>query len=501
MPETSPSPYESLETSFGYLHTLFALRQMLHFDFAAHMPPGAMQAHLKAIAVLNGHIYTGATDDKLALLFTRARGQILADAWQQENLRQMKRLYDHHAAVPRDLYRQHIEIKMLHRTRYAEARKSGDWQEALPYLRHVLDLYREIGALKAKRLGLPTPYSALIAGYADGLTEEDIDALFARLVPELQTLRDQALARQNPDEPEHPTYATPERAAMLRASRNILSRMGFDFERGELFVSRSGPMATGVWEDTRVLIRCPEANPDLEDVLTDTLYQGASALYVQGVPERWKDQPAGQVQDVLLVNAVSLLFETIIGRSLAFFHFVARPDHGGEPAESIYRRRNRVRPSATRNGADEIHKIFHDLVRFRIERDLFSGALALEDVPERWDAECEALTGVRPSSASEGPIQNPDWFSGRYGFIGTSPVSQILAARLFAAILSDRPGLMEEIARGEFSAIGAWLKDKLFRHARSRSWQELGVLGPGKGMLDATAFLAHVRRRYCEGIY
>ena len=149
-------------------------------------------------------------------------------------------------------------------------------------------------------------------------------------------------------------------------------------------------MAGGSSDDARILVRCGE-NEMFLDSLEDTLYQGARGLYMQNLPQDWKTQPVGQDLGAMMTNAVSILFETVIGRTPQFFDFIAVRAEGVfrqfknesfEP-ENLYRLKKVITPSALRNDADELSKIFHDLLRYRIEKDLINGKLDVKDLPDR----------------------------------------------------------------------------------------------------------------------
>ena len=98
--------------------------------------------------------------------------------------------------------------------------------------------------------------------------------------------------------------------------------MGFDFSRGDICVTNLAPMTSGSPQDARVLVRCGD-NDSFLDSLEDTLYQGARGLYIQNLPKDWETQPVGQDQGALIMNALSILYETMIGRTPQFFNFIS----------------------------------------------------------------------------------------------------------------------------------------------------------------------------------
>jgi len=252
-------------------------------------------------------------------------------------------------------------------------------------------------------------------------------------------------------------------------NKTVLEIMGFDFNRGGLYVSNLSPMTGGNAEDVRVLVRCGN-NTSFLDSLEDTLYQGARGLYYQNLPSEWHSQPVGQDQGAIMLNALSQLYETIIGRTPQFFDFI-------------------------RNDADELSKIFHDILRYRMERDLINGGLEVKDIQERWNEESKELLGYAPDNTSEGVLQNPDWFTGRFGFIPTNTLSHIIAAELNDTIYDKIDNLPSEIQKGHFEGIGNFIKDNI--HSLGRSAQPFETVQSVTGKdLSSDALIKHLERRY-----
>jgi carboxypeptidase Taq len=237
--------------------------------------------------------------------------------------------------------------------------------------------------------------------------------------------------------------------------------------------------------------------------LEDTLYQGARGLYYQNLPTEWHSQPVGQDQGAIMLNALSQLYETIIGRTPQFFDFISVRAEGVfrqfknktfEP-ENLYQLKKMINPTSIRNDADELSKIFHDILRYRIERDLINGGLEVKDIQERWKEESKQLLGQEPHQATEGVLQNPDWFTGRFGFIPTNTLSHIIAAELHDTLYQNIDNLPQEIQKGHLDKVGTWVKDNI--HSLGRSKQPFETLKTVTGKeLCTDALLKHLERRY-----
>lgn len=500
--------YNDLKYYFANLNTLFSIRGMLAVDMMTAMPAGALNRRLHDISAVTKRIYAETTSPAVSRLLDQVEDSTGANPdgwedWDKANLLEMRRIHSHLSALPPDLYIASVQIASEGRKRHAAAMTAGQsWADIHPYITQVVELYRKIGELKQKKFGVRTPYKALLLGYASDISLTQMDALYDFLLEPLAKIRDAALEKQKNLEAPIPLEGDFSRGDQMWLNRTILEIMGFDFDRGTLQVTHLSPMAGGSPDDTRILVRCGDSDTFL-DSMEDTLYQGARGLYLQNLPKDWITQPVGQDLGTLMLNSLSTLYETILGRTPQFFDFISTRAEGVfrqfrnrsfEP-ENLYRLKKVITPSARRNEADELTKIFHDVLRYRIERDLINGALEVKDLPERWNEDSRKYLGINPVSEAEGPLQNPDWFTGRFGFIPTNTLSHIIAASLHERLYKDMPNLSDMVQYGELKPVNSWLETHI--HSKGRSVGTLELIQSVTGeALSAAPLLQHLERRY-----
>lgn len=499
--------YKDLQYYFANLNTLFSIRGTLAMDMMTAMPTGGLTRRLHDISAITKRIYAETTSGAVTRLLGDVEADTLAnpsswDAWDSANVTEMRRIHSHLSALPPDLYVASVQVASEGRKRHAAALGGQKWDEIQPYLSQVIDLYRKIGDLKQKKFEVRSPYKALLLGYASDISLTQMDGLYDSLLEPLAKLRDSAIEKEKGMAPPIPLDGDFTRGDQMWLNKTILEIMGFDFTRGSLQVTGLSPMAGGSPDDTRILVRCGDSHTFL-DSMEDTLYQGARGLYIQNLPKGWDTQPVGQDLGSLMMNAQSILYETVIGRTPQFFDFISTRAEGVfrqfrnksfEP-ENLYRLKKIITPSARRNEADELTKIFHDVMRYRIERDLINGTLAVADLPARWNEESKHYLGVYPTQAEEGPIQNPDWFTGRFGFIPTNTLSHIIAATLHEKLYNDMGNLPEMVEYGNLKPVNEWLKKNVHEKGRSTGALELVQHITGEP-LSAQPLLRHLERRY-----
>lgn len=499
--------YNDLKYYFANLNTLFSIRSTLAVDMMTAMPGGGLQKRIHDISAITKRIYAETTTPAVTTLLDKVESAASANAgawtaWDLANLKEMRRIHSHLSALPPDLYIASVQVANEGRKRHAAALESGNWADAVPYVQQVVDLNRKTADLKQKKFGTDSPYRALLLGYASDIGSLDIDALYDNLLAPLKALKDKALNKQKGQPAPLPLEGDFARGDQMWLNKTVLEMMGFDFKRGSLLVSGLSPMTAGSPDDVRILVRCGKDDSFL-DSLEDTLYQGARGLYLQNLPADWKSQPVGQDMGTLMLNSLSLLYETIIGRTPQFFDFIAVRAEGVfrqfrnksfEP-ENLYRLKKIIKLSPVRNEADELTKIFHDLLRYRIEKDLINGKQSVKDLPDRWAAESKDLLGIEPRTKGEGPLQNPDWFTGRFGFIATNTISHMMSAQVHDKLFTEDGQMIQHIQDGNFEVMGSWLRDHV--HAKGRTSGPLALLGQlTGGALSEKPLLTHLERRY-----
>ena len=141
---------------------------------------------------------------------------------------------------------------------------------------------------------------------------------------------------------------------------------------------------------------------DFARALMGVLHETGHALYEAGLPRDWRRQPVGNARGMVLHESQSLLMEMQACRSDAFVAFAAprmREAFGKSgpawEADNIHRIYTRVEPGFIRVDADEVTYPLHIMLRYRLERAMLAGDLALADLPARLERRHEGAAGHR----------------------------------------------------------------------------------------------------------
>jgi carboxypeptidase Taq len=153
-------------------------------------------------------------------------------------------------------------------------------------------------------------------------------------------------------------------------------------------------------------------------------------------------------------------------------------DLGLDGPEALYAAANRVESGFIRTEADEVHYNLHILMRFDLERDLISGALAPADAEQEWNARFMRDFGRKVDRASNGVLQDVHWSVGLFGYFPTYSLGNIYAAELAEAMRRDLPGMDAATAEGDFAGPVGWMRSHIHVHG--------GLLPPEKLIEAAT---------------
>jgi carboxypeptidase Taq len=287
--------------------------------------------------------------------------------------------------------------------------------------------------------------------------------------------------------------------AQRRLAMRLMERIGFDFGHGRLDVS-AHPFCGGTPDDVRITTRYSET--DFARALMAVLHETGHALYQRGLPEAWRLQPVGRARGMAVHESQSLFLEMQICRSRAFLTFAApmiRAAFGGNGPEwdvdSLNRRQITVQRGLIRVDADEITYPAHVILRYRLERAMLAGDLKPVELPGAWAEGMRELLGVVPADDREGCLQDIHWYDGNWGYFPTYTLGALIAAQLFEAAHRSIPGLMQEIAAGEFAPLLGWLRDRVHSKASLLSSAELVEHATGRP-LGTGSFERHLRARY-----
>jgi len=491
--------YAKLEDRFRRISALGETLSLLSWDMQVNMPAGGAGARAEQVAAMRLTIREKLVDPEVSDLLDEAEAEAnTLDDWRRANLREMRHRWMHATALPADLVEAQSRANSACHMAWREARPVSDFARVREPLEKVLALTKEGAAVRAQATGL-SPYEALMDIYEPGARTARIDAIFADLATTLPALVGEVLERQA----SRPAPLVPDGPFPIEAQRRLGERfmrlLGFDFNNGRLDATLH-PFCSGVPEDMRVTARWDENG--FFDGLMAVLHETGHALYEMGRPADWRHQPVGHARGMVMHESQSLLMEMQACRSPEFLLFAApilRDELGGDgPAwspDNVHRLYTRVARSLIRVDADEVTYPLHVILRYRLERALLSGDLAVADLPGAFNQGMADLVGAIPEGDKDGCLQDIHWYSGSFGYFPTYTLGAAAAAQLFAAARAQNPGIPQALSQGDFAPLVSWLRANVHGKGSSKMTDEILEEATGRP-LDTAAFMSHLKARY-----
>ena len=488
--------YDRLVTAFGRIHRFSHIQGMLGWDQAAMMPPKGHEARAGAMAELAALLHRQRTDPAIGSAIDAAALEPL-DELQQANLREIRRQWRRATALPESLVERRAMAGARCEHAWRRQRPANDWAGFAENLRPVLAIAREEAACLAEASGLGL-YDALLDQYEPGMRAAEVERLFGDVRTWLPGLIREAVERQSREPLLQPVgpFPIPAQRALCR---EMVTRLGFDFEAGRLDES-AHPFSGGAPEDVRLTTRFAE--DEFLGALMGTVHETGHGCYEQNLPREWLGQPMGEARSMALHESQSLSFEMQLGGHRGFARLLAPrlvQAFGEQPAfapENLQRLMTRVHPGLIRIEADEVTYPAHVILRFEIERALIEGHAEVDDIPAMWDERMQALLGLDTrGNFRDGPMQDIHWTDGAFGYFPCYSLGAMYAAQWFAAMRRELPTLDARLDEGDFQPAFDWLRERIWRQASRWPTDELARRASGEA-LNPAHFRAHLERRY-----
>jgi carboxypeptidase Taq len=447
---------------------------LLGWDQRTYMPPKGAATRgerLATLAELAHEIFTSdETGDLLDQLEDYAASQP-ADSDDAALWRLVKRNYDKEKVIPAELTAEISRAAIAGYQAWAEARPASDYATFLPALERNIDLLKQVVRLQREaNPSIADDYDVLLDDYEPGLTVEEVTRVFDRMKEATTPLVKQVSvnAAAVSDGLVHGSFPVAQQDALVR---KIVHQLGFEDDSWRLDVTEhpfASPMAV---QDIRLTTKFEE--DFLNPALFGTMHEFGHGLYERNVAPELERTPMARGASMAWHESQSRMWENLVGRGRPFWKYGLPKLQEAFPgtfddatADDLYKAVNTFGPSLIRIEADELTYNLHIIIRFELERDLFSGAVSVRDLPEAWNARIRDYLGIDVPNDANGVLQDVHWGTGSFGYFPTYALGNVLAAQLWERILADIPDIERDFEQGEFGQLRTWLAENIHRHGR-----------------------------------
>jgi carboxypeptidase Taq len=491
--------YDRFIVRLKEVKTLSAVASLLSWDQETYMPPKGAEARAEQLALISGLAHKKFVSDEMGALLGELAGPAASGGLDPEraaNVREAKRLFDRERKLSTELVEEIAKTQSLAHEAWILARKRSDFAHFAPWLEKNIALQKKVAELVGYE---KEPYDALLDVYEPGARVGEIAPLFESLREKLVPLVAR-IAKSGRRAPKLEGRFSQEKQREFAVA--VARDMGFDFDAGRLDVS-AHPFCSGLHPlDVRMTTRYDES--DFRGALFGVMHEAGHGLYEQGLLPRHAGTPMGEAASTAIHESQSRMWENFVGRSRPFWrHYYPKLQEAfPEPLsrisfEDFYFGINEVEPSLIRVEADEVTYNLHILLRFEIEQGLFSGRIAVSDLPSIWNRKMEEYLGIVPPDDARGVLQDTHWSCGLFGYFPTYTLGNLYAAQFYAQARKEIPDLEEAIGRGELRSLRDWLRDRIHKRGMLFRPQELCREVTGKA-LDPSHFFEYLEQKFGE---
>ncbi len=494
--------YQTLSERFATAGRLYAAKISLFWDSQTFMPKGGAWSRGEQLAAIDAArqdlIAAPDTDELLAVIESASE---MLDPAARENLREMRRLSRHAAAVPKALLMEKAREVAMAQAAWVAARQTNDFGLFASTFAALMPLNREIALAKGEALGL-APYDAMMDEADPGLTMAVVDPIFDDLAITLPTLLAEVIAHQAGWSAPVPFSGDFSAERQRALSYKLATAVGLSRDSLRIDEAPHPFTLVGSPGDQRITVRFDANN--IRFAVMATLHESGHALYEAGLPRALAFLPVGAPRGATMHESQSLMVEMQASRSREFLSWLAPQfeqafggDHDCWRVENVLNAYRRIDTGHIRIEADEISYPLHVILRYRIERALLDEDLPIADLPGAWSDLSQALLGRRPPSDTVGCLQDIHWAAGLFGYFPNYALGASLAAQLFERAVRDDPAVLDNLRDGDFGSYRAWVGPRVHARASQVPFADIVTDATG-GPLSAESLKRHLRRRYLD---
>jgi len=496
----SAETYQTLLERLGEASDIGGVLSLLGWDQQTIMPAHGAPIRASRMATLTKILDEKFSSDELSTLFdglAEFEQSLSFDSDEASIIRVARRDYHKNRLVPTDLKVALMNASNDGYSAWVEAREASDFSKLQPYLETHVSLHKEmIAHIRQGDDSFDEDYDVLLNDYEPGLKSSEVTRVFdevkAATIPLVDRVRERA--DRVDDSWVHGDFPIDvQEQAVLRVARQL----GFTDDAWRLDVTQHPFASSPGIDDIRITTRYHD--DFLNPAWFGTMHEFGHGLYEHGVSKTLERTPLARGASMAFHESQSRMWENLIGRGRPFWTWglpvlkEAYPEKYAEATEDdLYRAVNKLGPSLIRVEADELTYNLHIILRFEIERDLFSGRIEVADLPEVWNANVGKYLGLDVPNAAEGVLQDVHWGLGMFGYFSTYALGNVVSLQLWERIRKEIPTLDEQTANGEFAELRAWLAENIHRHGRKYMPGELLQRVVGTERFEAAPLIAYL---------
>ncbi len=496
------SAYEKLVAKTKEIVLLYSSIGILNWDRETYMPGGGIGLRSEQLGLMSQLAHRINVHPQIGELLDEAeRDKDHLDEVAQRDLYLMRKEYDELTKLPEKLVADIAKQRAVSTQTWKKAKKEQKWKILQPELEKTVNLAKERAEYLQDVKGASNIYDTMIDDFEPNMTADEITRVFDELKKGLIPLTEKYAEATADFNKSFMSVRVPARLQRKLATE-LASLIGYDTtsEKASGRIDEvEHPFTTGYYDDVRITVKYHEDN--VASAIFAILHEAGHALYELNLNPDWKFKHIGSASSAGIHESESRFVENMIGRSPEFWEFYySKLNNITDGAfkdisrEKFTQAVNLVRPSKIRIEADEVTYSLHIIIRFEIERDLFSGKIEVSELPQIWNEKYEEYLGVEIDNDSEGVMQDTHWASGLYGYFPSYALGNVFDGMWYDKMNEDIPGWYNDVRNGNVIKPIKWHTENVHHTSNRYDPGDLVERVTGKKM-TAKPFLTYLERK------
>lgn len=483
-----------LEKLRKYQKEIFDLQHCINvigWDLRISTPRDEKEEVIALISGLEDKLFKLQTNNDYEILL---KGAIESDEFKELSLSEQRYInnllknYYKKVNVPNDFYIEYTEF--LHKSTivWEEAKKNNDYNIFKPYLEKVIELTKKYYSYINFDKDL---YDVMLNEYEAGLTSDDIDKLFSELKEKILPIVPKeggltSFIKINASESD-----------VMKCAEFLLDYIGFDMNKGKLGFYPHGFTEKIGNNDVRIAFKKTE---NALDFVSTIIHEGGHAILEQNVNSNLTKYECMTCEGInALHESQSRFFENMLGRNINFWIpiYDKVKEMLGLDADinEFVKGLNSPVASLVRTEADELTYCMHIILRYEIERDLFSGKINVDDLPNVWNQKMKEYLGVEVINDKDGVMQDVHWAEGDFGYFPSYLIGSIFDGMFLEIIENDLGSIDEILKSGNIKVITKYLIENIYVNGAAFTGREV-LEKLGRSNLSVVPLVNYFYKKY-----
>lgn len=450
---------------------------LLEWDMETLAPVSADTYTAKVVGILSDEYFQAYINPDVKKMLEKLEGEKeynLLSLEERAIIRQLRKLYEQLETIPQKEYREFSELSATATNIWAKAKEQSSFMDFAPVLQQIIDYKKKFAGYRRKKQELL--YNVLLEDFEPGFQVEQLDSFFEKFKAEMVPFMKKVTEKNDTIDKSY-NYQHYDLEQQRKFAKWMAGYIGFDFNKGVMAES-AHPFTTNLHNhDVRMTDHFYEDN--LESGIFSIIHESGHAIYEMNIADDITQTLVGTGASMGMHESQSRFFENVVGKSEAFWKpiYGKLVEHFPKQLQEItlehfIKGMNKVEPGAIRTEADELTYAFHILIRYEIEKMIFSDEIKLKDLPQVWNEKYEQYLGVKPKEDKEGVLQDVHWAGGDFGYFPSYAIGSAVSAQIYYHMKSIMP-FEQYLEEGNITPIREYLKDSIHKYGMMKDTNEL----------------------------